>query len=199
LVVKYWPIFLIGWGLNRITAQKTGSDLFFGGLIALLGVLFLGNNLEMFEFNLSWIWAAFWPVLLILAGVNLLLGTRGGGKSNWAVLGGVDKTQSSWKLENDNYLALMGGIALDLSKAVIEREEYTLNCTAIMGGIDIKVPNNVNVTCEGNAILGGIDFFGEGNGGIFGTTKSERIVEQANITLHITGRTIMGGIEIKAS
>ncbi|HHU31407.1 MAG TPA: cell wall-active antibiotics response protein [Clostridia bacterium] len=199
LFSDYWPVILIYWGLSTVVARKNNGDLVLGSLLALLGLLVLGNNLNLIEFDFSLVWASIWPALLILAGINLLLGTRGGGKTNWAIMGSVDKTKASWKLENDNYLAVMGGIVLDLSKAVIEQEEYTLNCTALMGGIEIRVPQYINVICEGNAILGGIECFNEESGGIYGSVKTERRVEQANTTLHIVGRAVMGGIEIKAS
>lgn len=198
LIGNFWPVILLLWGFNVVVARKNNTDLFIGGLLILLGVLMLGNNLNIFEFDFSWIWGAIWPTLLIIIGFNLLQGAKGKGKTNWAIMGGVDKTKTPWKLENGNYLALMGGITLDLDTAILEEGEYFLNCTAIMGGIEIRVPQHLNVTCEGNAILGAIEFFKEESGGIYGSIKSEYNTE-AKTTVHITGRVIMGGIEIKAS
>jgi hypothetical protein len=198
LFADYWPVIFIFWGLSTVIGRKNIGDLVFGSLLALFGLLVLGKNLNLLGFDFTVVWASIWPALLILGGINLLLGTSGG-KTNWAVMGGVDKTKTPWKLENDNYVAVMGGITLDLSKAVIEQEEYTLNCTVLMGGIEIRVPQHINIACEGVAVLGGIECFNEESSGIYGSIKTERRVEQAKTTLRIIGRAVMGGIEIKAS
>lgn len=199
LLADYWPVILIFWGLSTVINRKNSGDLAAGALLTLLGLVVLGNKLNLFEFDFSLVWASIWPALLILIGINLLLGTRGDGKTNWAIMGGVDKTKTPWKLENDNYLAVMGGIVLDLSKAVMEQEEYTLNFTVLMGGIEIRVPEHINIVCEGTAVLGGIECFNEESGGIYGSIKSERRAELAKITLHIVCRAVLGGIEIKAA
>lgn len=199
LVADYWPLFLIAWGISIAGDRRTSGDLLFGGLVIFIGGLLLGRNLELFAFDFSWFWASLWPLLIILIGLNILLGSRGEGKTNWAIMSGVDKTKASWKLENGNYLALMGGIDLDLRKATMEEGEYSLNCTALMGGIEIVVPRHIAVTCTGTAILGGVEFFGEGSGGLIGSLKTEQRAEQAKTTLHITCRAILGGVDVKES
>jgi len=198
VISKYWPVLLLFWGFEAVFDRKSNTDLLGGGFLFLLGVLLLGRNLNLFKFDFSWLWGAIWPVILILIGVNLIQGAKGEGKTNWAIMGGVDKSKTPWKLEDGNFLALMGGISLDLNTAILEEKEYFLNCTAVMGGIEIKVPQRIKVTCEGNAILGSIEFFKEGSGGIYGSIKAEANPD-AKTTVHIYGRVIMGGIEVKAS
>lgn len=92
----------------------------------------------------------------------------------------------------------MGGIELDLRHAVIPDGETYLDLTAIMGGIEIRVPAGIPVVAEGFAILGVVDFFGKGSGGIFGSTRSEEADhERSPRKLVIQGRTVMGGIDVK--
>lgn len=49
---------------------------FWGGLLVLLGVLFLLDNLDIFDVD---VWNLFWPLLLIVWGVSLLLRVAGSG------------------------------------------------------------------------------------------------------------------------
>ena len=73
-----------------------------------------------------------------------------------------------------------------------------LNLTAVMGGIDVRVPDDINVECDGTAILGGVQFFGESAGGVVSSRRfSGRQVDESKKKVVIYCRTIMGGIEIK--
>jgi len=54
-------------------------------------------------------------------------------------------------------LAIMGGIELDFRNAEIEGREVTITAFAIMGGIDIVVPEGVHVHLGGFSIMGGRD------------------------------------------
>jgi class 3 adenylate cyclase len=56
-----------------------------------------------------------------------------------------------------NALALMGGCTLDLRAAEIEGAELVINAVAIMGGIDVIVPEGIQVEMTGLAIFGGKD------------------------------------------
>jgi class 3 adenylate cyclase len=59
--------------------------------------------------------------------------------------------------ERTNALAIMGGCVLDLRNAEVEGSEVVINAVAIMGGIDIIVPEGIEVDLSGIAIMGGKD------------------------------------------
>lgn len=73
---RLWPIVLIVYGAaTMLRSKRDSSDLFVGGLIALLGVVFLAET--MFSIDL---WAQvgrvaknLWPVALIVFGGYLML------------------------------------------------------------------------------------------------------------------------------
>lgn len=54
------------------------NGIVWGGLLILLGLLFLLDNFGILNIN---IWGLFWPLLIILLGVQLLVGPRIGGRS----------------------------------------------------------------------------------------------------------------------
>jgi len=114
-----------------------------------------------------------------------------------AFMGGIEKKEN-WNVTNSSYVAFMGGIDLDLTGANIPEGETVLDLTAIMGGMDIFVPRDVNVVCKGFAVLGGHELINKSSGGIISSTKSEYVADGGSKkNLKIYTRSIMGGIDIK--
>lgn len=81
--------------------------------------------------------------------------------------------------------ALCGGVDLDLTEAVLEDREVTINATAIFGGIDIVVPDGVAVRTTGVGIFGGFDGVND-DGGTPGAPL-----------IRVTGMTLFGGVTVK--
>jgi predicted membrane protein len=214
-IFTYWPLLLVILGLDllissfrsrtvageRKTVFSPGSFLC-GLIIFFIGVLYLARKFGyLTELKTGVIWSILLAALLIIAGINLIRGLalaeRSGGR--WAFLGGVKVGGSSpWKLESGSYFAFMGGIDMDLTAAEIPDGETFLDLTAIMGGIDVKIPPGLAVVYEGTAILGGITFKDQEDGGIVSSRKiSEPGAAPDGKYLRIQARAYMGGIEIK--
>jgi hypothetical protein len=74
---------------------------------------------------------------------------------NIAVLGGCDR-KGRWRPAPDSVaLAVLGGVGLDLRDATIEGDELVITAVAVLGGIEIVVPEGVEVDLDGFALLGG--------------------------------------------
>ncbi len=202
IIFTWWPAILFIIGFDQVFQGMRKSrfgDLLSGILLLLLGSALLGKNLGYFQLDFRLLGKILFPVLLILIGINLLSGRRVNGKTNWAIMGGIDKGKSAWDLKSGSYGALMGGIELDLRKANISEGETILDLTAIMGGIEITVPPQLQVKGKALAILGGIDIKGEGGGGIIYSKNIESDTSiEATSYLTIQARAIMGGIEVKS-
>jgi hypothetical protein len=210
LIAVYWPVLFVIWGLEIILreityrsqaeSRSTGlrSTVLNGAILVVIGALILGSNLGIWSLNLSVVWQVFWPVVLILIGWSILRGTTTTGGTHWAIMSGIELRNKGWRLESGNMIAFMGGIDLDLTVAEIPEKDTVLNLTAIMGGIDVRVPDNVNVECEGTAILGGVRFFNESAGGLISSRRfGGQEVDTSKKKVIVYCRTIMGGIEIK--
>ena len=66
--------------------------------------------------------------------------------------------QGRWRLrEKTNAVAIMGGCQLDLRNAEVEGPDIVINAIAVMGGIEIIVPEGIEVELGGIAIMGGKD------------------------------------------
>ena len=213
-LLSYWPVIPLLFGLNWLflsfgsTKAEEGKKVFFSwslfttALIAIaVGVVFLGRNLGLFQVDTRLFWNLLWPFVLILIGINLLRGrTVSGGKGGrFAFMGGSNVGGAQpWNLESGSYFALMGGLEIDLTSAILAEGETILDLTAIMGGIDVKIPREMAVVYDGSAVLGGVTFKEQEDGGIIGGRRIEaNITPETERIVRIQARAIMGGIDIK--
>ena len=82
-------------------------------------------------------------------------------------------------------VAIMGGVELDLREARFSEPVVTLHAYALMGGIEITVPEDVEVDVSGLALMGGFDHQAAGPG-----------VPGAPL-VKIVGFALMGGVEVR--
>ncbi len=207
LIATYWPVLLIAWGIDVLIPGVLGREsepgplpgrLFNGLILIALGAIIIGGNLGYYDLNLGFFWKVFWPVLIILLGWSLLQGAIRTGGTHWVVMSGLDLKEQGWKLEDGSYIAIMGGAKIDLRAAEIPPRETVLNLTAVMGGIEVRVPEGLLVSCQGTAVLGGLNFFREEAGGVIASRKMKRPgAGDPAASLVIRGRAVMGGIEVK--
>ena len=74
-----------------------------------------------------------------------------------SIMGGSQR-KGRWRLrEKTNVVAIMGGCLLDLRNAEVEGPGVVINAIAVMGGIEIIVPEGIEVELGGIAIMGGKD------------------------------------------
>ena len=74
-----------------------------------------------------------------------------------SIMGGSQR-KGRWRLrERTNAVAIMGGCLLDLRNAEVEGPEVVINAIALMGGIEIIVPEGIEVELGGIAIMAGKD------------------------------------------
>jgi len=81
-------------------------------------------------------------------------------------------------------VAIMGGGELDLRDARFAERVVTIHVTAIMGGIEITVPDDARVEVNGIGIMGGFDHQAAGEGRADGPT------------IIINGLAFWGGVEV---
>ncbi|MEW6244998.1 MAG: cell wall-active antibiotics response protein [Bacillota bacterium] len=198
----YWPVVFIAWGIDTWMGM-TGSRRTFlkfvsGFILVLIGVLIIGRNLGVFDFDLHLIWKLFWPVVIMLIGFSLIRGSVSGTGGRFALMGGLEFKRKGWQVRDGNYLAVMGGITMDLSVAEIPDGVTELGLIAIMGGVDVFVPSNITVDCSGTALLGGVTFLDEKEGGLVASARRVWEPDEASPKkIVIKGTAVMGGIEVK--
>jgi hypothetical protein len=77
-----------------------------------------------------------------------------------SVMGGSTR-RGRWRVApHVNAIAVMGGCHLDLRAAEIEAPEIVIDAIAVMGGIDVIVPEGIDLEVRGFAFMGGKDYRG---------------------------------------
>jgi hypothetical protein len=101
-----------------------------------------------------------------------------------AVMGGAER-KGRWRpARRTNVVALMAGAALDLRHTEIEGGELHITAVSIMGGIEITVPEGVEVELSGFALMGG-------NSG----PKDAAVASGAPV-VHVRAYSLMGGVGV---
>ncbi|MCX4645196.1 MULTISPECIES: DUF1707 domain-containing protein [unclassified Streptomyces] len=106
--------------------------------------------------------------------------------STWALalFGGFGR-KGRWTVgERFTAFAMFGGGEIDLREARFASRDVVINCFAIMGGIQIKVPPELDVAVKGFGFMGGVDDRASGEG----TPGSPRVV--------VRGFALMGGVGV---
>ena len=106
-------------------------------------------------------------------------------KFSIAILSGA-RRMGSWVLPQRYVaVAVMGGVELDLREARFSEPEVTLHAYTLMGGIQITVPEDIDVDVSGIAFMGGFDHDASGSG-VPGAPQ-----------VKVVGFAMMGGVEVR--
>ena len=106
-------------------------------------------------------------------------------KFSIAIMSGA-RRMGSWVLPRSYVaVAVMGGVELDLREARFSEPEVTLHAYALMGSIEITVPEDIEVDVSGLAFMGGFDHHASGTG-VPGAPR-----------LRIIGFAMMGGVDVR--
>jgi hypothetical protein len=102
-----------------------------------------------------------------------------------ALLGGFSR-KGDWVVpKNFTAVAIMGGGEIDLRQARYAEPVVNIHVVAIMGGIEITVPEDANVQVTGIGIMGGFDHGASGSG------------QPGGPTIVVNGVALMGGVDVK--
>lgn len=159
------------------------------------GIIFLLEAQDVISFNL--LSKLFFPTILLLIGINLLIPksskkkykieySRGDGKyqEDASVFNGKKLDFSNQTYKGGKYDVVFGSLELDLSQAIIE-EDIVIEASVIFGGMDIFLPENVNLDVNSTNIFAGTDY-----------KKVENNLEN-RVTVYLNSSCIFGGIDIK--
>jgi len=111
----------------------------------------------------------------------------GEGSSSWAVavMSGFQR-KGRWTVPKVfNCFAFWGGGEIDLREARFEDRDTVIRCFAIMGGIQVTAPPDMDVQVGGVGIMGAFDHSGSGEG----SPGSPRVT--------VTGLALFGGVAVE--
>ncbi|KAA2251166.1 DUF1707 domain-containing protein [Solihabitans fulvus] len=103
-----------------------------------------------------------------------------------AIMSGVDR-RGAWVVPSHHQaVAIMGGVKLDLTEARFAEQETTIQVYTFWGGVDIIVPDDVNVQVNGFGFMGAFD----------DRTGSAESIPGAPV-VRITGFAMMAGVDVR--
>ncbi|MGA6163822.1 DUF1707 SHOCT-like domain-containing protein [Amycolatopsis magusensis] len=86
-----------------------------------------------------------------------LVGGRPGSTSSVAVMAGVER-KGNWVIPGThNSFAFWGGVEINLMHARFAEQHTTINAVAIMAGVDIVVPDDINLDVTGIGFMGAFE------------------------------------------
>lgn len=190
----WWTLFIIipcFIGLIKDN-DKTASII---GLV--FGIMLLLDVRSVIDTDLFW--KLFLPLVLIIVGLSVIFKDT----LNKKIKKEISKVEVS---DNKKYItatfgeqkvdydkevfegvtinAVFGGVKLDLRNAKI-KEDVLVNTTSIFGGVDIYLPEKVNVKVVSSNIFGGVD------------NKVKNEMSDKQKTIYINSTNIFGGTDIK--
>jgi predicted membrane protein len=166
----------------------------FGALIVLLlGIYFLVKKLGYLPTTSNGIFIAGG---LIIAGIWLILMQNNPHKTSqtnrdtinyFTLMSGIQMHIQSKQFRGGSVFALMGGAEIDLSQVILDPNGATLELTAIMGGIEVRIPQNCKLEISTLPLLGACEDH----------TNSSNPTDFSVPLLKIQCTAIMGGVELK--
>ena len=190
----WWTLFIIvpcfiGLFTNK---DKTGNII---GL--LVGVILLLGMQNIIDFSL--IWKLLLPSIIVIIGLSLIFKNTFNSKINSEI-----KKLNNKNTKDNEYCAtfsgqridfpneefkgatlnsVFGSITCDLRETKI-KEDVVINASSVFGGIDIIVPDDVNIKVKSNSIFGGVD-------------NKKKNSEDKKHTIYVNASCLFGGVDIK--
>lgn len=140
------------------------------------------------------------PFILVMIGLSLIfkdsinkkvsdkirdLNTNKGNLEEYcATFGEQNANFNGQEFNGANLDAIFGSVELDLKGAIIKKDQV-INANAIFGGIEITVPEGVNIKVKSTPIFGGT------------SSKVKTAYNESLPTIYINSVAIFGGVEIK--
>ncbi|MGN0486440.1 MAG: LiaF transmembrane domain-containing protein [Acutalibacteraceae bacterium] len=191
----WWTLFIIVPCFIGIFTERDKI----GNIIGLaVGVFLLLCCQDVLGFDTLWKLAV--PAIIVIVGLKLIFGAVFGDKAikllesskqsgenikiGCATFSGQDLNFAGEEFNGAELTAVFGGVKCDLRNAVIEKD-CAITATSVFGGIDIFMPDYVNVKINSNSVFGGV------------SDKNHRPAVQGAVTVYINATCMFGGVEIK--
>ena len=158
------------WGVLQLNWDHSWTE-YFGPIL----LLYIGCELVIYSYKINPLQWLKRPLPLGEDGKRLCCNVR---------FGGDEYIYNGETFHGARLDAFCGGLRLDLRKAVVNEDEE-IDIHTFLGGVELLVPENVNVVVHSHSFIGGV-----GNETVSCHEKDAR-------RIHITASNFLGGVSIK--
>ena len=186
----WWALFII---VPSISGLITSRDKIWNAFCLILGIYLLLAAQGVIEYAIGFKLSV--PIIIILLGIKLIVKSASPQKKIENVEKGQKKNMAAFSLQTIDFTdeeitvakigAVFGGAKCNLTDAKI-KDGSQIDLFCAFGGVDIIVPENVNVKVNTFCLFGGI--------------SDKRVIKPSDkdgVTLTINGFCIFGGADIK--
>lgn len=186
LLATWWPLFFVILGILSLSSDS--KSYVWPVVLMLIGFGILFDNLAVMTIEIE---KVIFPMIVVSIGVMIMLKSvqrpqRPVEKSEESIsvfMAGAEQANNSRNYKGGKLTAVCGGIELDLSRAKVV-DGAVIDVLVLMGGIELRVPENVIVKNRAICMLGGIE-------------NKQRTAGEKAPTLYIDGTLALGGLEVK--
>lgn len=180
-----WPSLFFLIAVVNLVSGNRGGALIFASIGAFL----------VLERNVHIDFEVYWPVILVIIGLAILLRRRTHGLNveisdryfdDMNIFGGGTKRFTSQNLQGGRITNVFGGSEIDLRDA-LPSDGATIQVFTMFGGSKIIVPPHWTVVLQTTCIFGAFD------------DKREKSLERSDFKMYVKGFAMFGGGEIKSS
>ena len=192
---QFWPFMLMAAGVALLFVRSSGRPnpgaSFWGCALILAGLWAFADQRNWIHVSF---WAVFGPTLLVLLGASFVWRAFNHPRPDaepdayihaFSIMSGHELKPTTKPFQGADLGAVMGGVVLDLTAATMDGDTATIDVFTVMGGIELFVPRDWNVTTKVVAFMGAC------------VDKRRPATQPATKTLIIRGFAMMGGVDIK--
>ena len=161
--------------------------MYWGMILVALGVLLLLDNLEMLDFGEAV--RTYWPALLILWGISILMRKSGRLRSEGeghegttaftdskestesdlfhksSVFGNIGIDITSGNFKGGSVSTVAGDCDIDLTKAIIADGEHWLRVNGVFGSVRVALPKDSAISVSAHTVFGEVEVLQEKQSG----------------------------------
>lgn len=189
----WWTLFIIVPCFIGLFKDKEKSSNLIGLII---GLCLLLGCLDVLEFAI--IWKLMVPAILVMIGLSFVFKdtlnkkvkkeikklNKKDTKEYCSCFSGQIIDFDKEEFKGCTLSAIFGSIKCDLKNSII-KEDIVINATSIFGGIDILIPEDVNVKINSTSIFGGV------------SDERKNKMKDAKYTIYVNVTAMFGGVELK--
>ena len=179
---------------------NSGKRKLVGLVLVILGILFLSNNLDLFDYD----WDYIWPAAIIIVGIALIYRASrhqpddSHYNQQQSRIFGDSLYEPTGEIDGTSFKHFIGDLELNLSRAEFKSGENRIKVSIFIGDVRVFVPKDVAVKTSSDVFLGDITVIDATKSGIAPSSRyTSDNYDTAARKIFISANAFIGDIRIR--